>query len=81
LVSFSPLPPRQHGGLTGRIGDYFSYFVAKFNVTFAYGGIWKADQVSTTRASNNTISAVDPGNLENINGVGGFVGFDTNTKV
>jgi len=56
-------------------GHYASYFVARFNIPFISGGVWKGDQ--TYPCTNKNVSAVDPGIVPNPNGVGGFVGFGT----
>lgn len=66
------------GALTGRIGDYFSYFVAKFDTPFSYGGVWNGGYIYPYQPNGNqTISTVDKGNIVNINGIGAYVTFPT----
>jgi len=68
------------GGLTGRIGGYYSYFVARFNTSFTTGGVWKGGEVYPGNGITK-INTTDPGNLMNINGIGAYVAFNTQYAV
>jgi len=56
------------GSMSGRFNGYNSYFYAKFNATIKDFGVWNGSVVFP-----GLKSTIDPGNIVNPNGIGGYV--------